>query len=64
LCRREKEKLKGAHMGNITFTLYDLMQMGLMLAACFACYKWGHSKGVDDAIDFFESEGLIEDDGA
>jgi hypothetical protein len=51
-------------MGNITFTLYDLMQMGLMLAACFACYKWGHSKGVDDAIDFFESEGLIEDDGA
>jgi hypothetical protein len=51
-------------MENITFTLYDLIQLGLMLAACFACYKWGHNKGVDDAIDFFESEGLIEKESA
>ena len=51
-------------MENIPFPLYDLIQLGLMLAACFACYKWGHNKGVDDAIDFFESEGLIEKESA
>jgi hypothetical protein len=51
-------------MENITFTLYDLIQIGLMLAACFACYKWGHNNGVDDAIDFFEAEGIIEKENA
>ena len=51
-------------MENITFTLYDLIQLGLMLAACFACYKWGHNSGVDDAIDFFEAEGIIEKENA
>lgn len=47
-------------MESITFSLYDLIQLSLMIAACFACYKWGHQKGMEDTLDFFESEGLIE----
>lgn len=49
-------------MESITFSLYDLIQLSLMLAACFACYKWGHQKGMEDTLDFFESEGVIEKD--
>jgi len=40
------------------------MQIAGMLAACYACYKWGHTTGVDDAIDFFEAEGVIEKESA
>ena len=43
-----------------TFTLYDLIQMALMIFACYACFKWGHERGVNDTIDFFEAEGIIE----
>ena len=47
-------------MENITFTLYDIIQIVLMLGACYAFYRNGHEKGVNDTLDFFESEGLIE----
>jgi hypothetical protein len=45
---------------DITFTLLDLVQIGLMLGACYACFRWGHHKGVVDTVDFFESEGIIK----
>lgn len=47
-------------MGSIVFTLYDIIQLVLMLGACYACYKWGHHKGMNDTIDFFEAEGIIK----
>lgn len=47
-------------MDTITFTLIDLMQIGLLLAACYACYRRGISKGIGDTLDFFEQQGLIE----
>lgn len=47
-------------MGNVSFTLYDIIQIALMLGACYSCYKWGHHKGMNDTLDFFEEEGIIE----
>jgi hypothetical protein len=51
-------------MPNIVFSLYDLIQIALLLLACFACFKAGHKKGVNDTLDFMEAEGIIESDDA
>ena len=47
-------------MPEIYFSLNDLIQIGLLLLACFACYKWGHKKGVEDTLNFMEEQGIIE----
>lgn len=47
-------------MGEITFSLYDLIQLGLMLLACYCCKVYGYQKGVVDTLDFFEKNGIIE----
>jgi len=47
-------------MESITFTLMDLGQIALMVAACYACYLRGVNKGIGDTLEFFEDQGLIE----
>lgn len=44
----------------ITLTLWDLGQVGLMVAACYGCYLKGLNKGIGDTLEFFEEQGLIE----
>lgn len=44
--------------------LYDIIQISLLLLACYACFKLGHKKGVEDTLDFFENEGIIESEDA
>jgi hypothetical protein len=39
---------------------YGVIQIALMLGACYACYKAGHYKGITDTVDFFEEQGIIE----
>lgn len=43
-----------------TISLLDFVHIGLMLAACYACFRWGHYKGITDTVEFFEKEGIIE----
>jgi len=43
-----------------TIHIYDLIQIGLLLLACFACYKKGHNKGIEDTLEFMEEQGLLE----
>jgi hypothetical protein len=40
--------------------IYGLIQIALMLGACYSCYKWGHYKGITDTVEFFEDQGIIE----
>lgn len=47
-------------MNTIIFTLYDIIQIGLLLLTCFICYKAGRHRGIQDTLDYFESEGIIE----
>lgn len=47
-------------MEQYTFTLYDVIQIGLMLLACFACKAYGYQKGISDTVGFFEDKGIIE----
>jgi|LakMenEpi03Aug12_release.lakeMendotaPanAssembly.Ray.scaffolds.fasta_scaffold6548782_1 hypothetical protein len=47
-------------MPNIVFSLYDIIQISLLLLACFACYKKGHHKGIEDTLTFMEEQGIIE----
>lgn len=44
----------------ITFTGLDLIQIGLLLAACWGCYRAGINQGVNDALIYLESEGIIK----
>jgi hypothetical protein len=47
-------------MEQVTFTLYDVIQIILMLLACFACKAYGYQKGISDTVGFFEDKGIIE----
>jgi hypothetical protein len=47
-------------MEQVTFTLYDVIQIVLMLLACFACKAYGYQKGISDTVGFFEDQGIIE----
>ena len=46
-------------MEQVTFTLYDVIQIILMLLACFACKAYGYAKGISDTVGFFEDRGII-----
>lgn len=37
-----------------------VIQMTLMLLACYFCYRWGHREGILDTLDVLEKEGVIE----
>ena len=47
-------------MENLTFTFYDVVQIVLLLVACWACKASGYQKGIADTIGFFEDKGIIE----
>ena len=47
-------------MSENVFSWLDMGQIFLMLGACYACYKAGHVKGVQDTIEYLEDEGIIE----
>ena len=47
-------------MEQFTFTLYDIIQIALMLLACFACKAYGYHRGISDTVGFFKDEGIIE----
>jgi hypothetical protein len=47
-------------MEQLTFTFYDIIQIVLMLTACYACKAYGYQKGISDTVGFFEDKGIIE----
>lgn len=47
-------------MEHTGFTTYDIIQILLLLAACWACKIYGYTKGISDTIAFFEDKGIIE----
>jgi len=44
----------------ITFTLFDIVQIGLLIAACWACYHAGIEKGAMSVIEMLEEEGVLQ----
>ena len=47
-------------MGEAMFSVYDLIQLGLMLLACYCCKAYGYQKGMVETLEFFEEQGVIE----
>jgi len=47
-------------MEDFTFTFYDIVQIILLLAACWACKINGYHQGISDTVGFFEDKGIIE----
>lgn len=47
-------------MGNEIFSLYDLAQLVLLMVTCYACWKAGIRKGIEDTLDYFEGQGIIK----
>lgn len=58
-CKIIKNK-RNIPMSQNVFSWLDMGQIFLMLAACYACFKAGHIKGVQDTIEYLEDEGIIE----
>lgn len=44
----------------LTLSAWDLGQLALLLAACWACYKAGIERGISRTLDWMESEGIVE----
>ena len=47
-------------MEQLNFTFYDVVQIVLLLAACWACRLSGYHKGIADTIGFLEDKGIVE----
>ena len=47
-------------MEQLNFTFYDVVQIVLLLAACWACRISGYQKGISDTIGFLEDKGIVE----
>ena len=47
-------------MEQLNFTFYDVVQIVLLLAACWACRLSGYHTGISDTIGFLEDKGIVE----
>lgn len=47
-------------MNDVLITGADLLQIALMLAACYACYVKGKVEGVEDAVTELIDRGLLD----
>lgn len=45
---------------DITLNLYDMILLILTLITCYACKCYGYRKGIEDTVDYFHREGVIE----
>lgn len=42
------------------FSDYDLIQIFLLLLACWGCYRAGIDKGTSNVLDFLHEQGVIK----
>jgi hypothetical protein len=42
-----------------TGPLLDLIQIGLLLATCYACKCYGYKKGIEDTVEFFSQNDTV-----
>jgi hypothetical protein len=48
-------------MDDVLFTLGDLIQIALMLAACYACYIKGELRGIEETVTELIDRGLLDE---
>lgn len=48
-------------MNDVLFTGGDLIQITLMLAACYACYIKGELKGIEETVTELIERGLLDE---
>jgi hypothetical protein len=48
-------------MDDVLFTLGDLIQIALMLAACYACYVKGELRGIEETVTELIDRGLLDE---
>jgi len=47
-------------MNDVVLTGGDLIQICLMLAACYACYWKGRNEGIEDTVTELIDRGLLD----
>jgi hypothetical protein len=47
-------------MNDVVLTVGDLLQIALMLVACYACYRQGRSEGMVDIVLDLIDRGLLD----
>ena len=47
-------------MGEVSFYVGDLIEIGLLLLACYCCKIYGYHKGITDTLEYLEKNNLVE----
>jgi hypothetical protein len=47
-------------MNDVVLTVGDLIQIALMLVACYACYWKGRNEGIEDIVLELIDRGLLD----
>ena len=50
-------------MNDVMLTGGDIIQIALMLAACYACYWKGRYEGIEEAVTELIDRGLLDVEG-
>ena len=48
-------------MNDVLFTLGDVIQIALLLVACYACYVKGELKGIEETVTELIDRGLLDE---
>jgi len=49
-------------MENVSVPLYDIIQIVLMLAACYCCKVYGFYQGVHETVESLIEQGVIKEE--
>jgi hypothetical protein len=49
-------------MENVSVPLYDIIQIVLLLAACYCCKVYGFYQGVQDTVQTLIDQGVLKEE--
>jgi len=47
-------------MGEVSFYVGNLVEIGLLLLACYCCGMHGYQKGITDTLEYLDKNEMIE----
>ena len=47
-------------MGEVTFYVGNLIEIALLLLACYCCKIYGYQKGISDTLEYLDKGDMIE----
>lgn len=51
---------KGKIMGEVSFYVGNLIEIGLLLLACYCCRLQGYHKGITDTLEYLDKNETVD----